>query len=143
MLSNDLQIKCTCPECSSEFHVSMAEPSVDNHLHEAQLKSEWLMISGKSYRLTWYDCPACGLRMFVQGDDWRTEKLLKKCIDVTTRMGDKSTHRFDNARKQSEYLAKLRNDLAQSRKRVEDEVTGKNIIDRHSGVSHEVAFYHA
>lgn len=142
MSSNDLQIKCKCPECNHEFHVSQDAVSEEMRLEMSQLKSEWMTINGKSYRLTWYDCPSCGLRIFVQGDDWRTEKILKKCIDVVTRMNDKSTHRFDNEKKQSGYLNKLRTDLAESRKRVESEVTGKQIVDRHSSTSHEVRFYH-
>lgn len=142
MPSNDLQIKCKCPECDHEFHVSQDVVNEEMRLEMSQLKSEWMTINGKSYRLTWYDCPSCGLRIFVQGDDWRTEKILNKCIDVVTRMNDKNTHRFDNEKKQSGYLNKLRTDLAESRKRVESEVTGKQIVDRHSGTSHEVRFYH-
>lgn len=139
---NGMQIKCRCPECGHVFHVSQDAVADEDRLNRSQLRSEWMSVNGKSYRLTWYDCPSCGLRIFVQGDDWRTEKLLNKCVDVVTRMNDKSTHRFDNERKQSGYLNRLRTDLAESRKRVENELTGKRIVDMHSGNAHEIRFYH-
>lgn len=142
MSSSNLSIKATCTECGHEFHVQMDEPSQEQKFLTSQLKSEWFTINGKPYRLTWYDCPSCGKRIFVQCDDWRTEKLLKKCIDVTSRMSNKSTHRWDNSKKQSGYLERLRNDLAESRKRAEAEVEGKQIVDRHAGTAHELVFYH-
>ena len=142
MTSNKLNVKGTCPECKHTFYVYNEVPSNENNLNESKLQSEWLTINGKSYRLTWYDCPSCGCRIFVQGDDWRTERLLRKCIETVAKMKDKRSHRFDNAKKQSEYLKKLRKDLAESRKRVENEVSGKSIIDRITGNKHLVVFRH-
>lgn len=142
MSSDFWKIQRQCPECEAKFTVQTDEPGIEERLNVSQLKSEWMSIKGKSYRLTWYDCPSCGLRIFVQGDDWRTENILKKIVDVIARMQDKSTHRFDNQKKQSEYLKKLRRDLAESRKRVENEVSGCDIVDRHNETSHKVVFYH-
>lgn len=142
MSSSDWNIKRSCPECGSDFRVRMDAPSIDERLFVSQLKDEWVSVNGKMYRLTWYDCPSCGLRIFVQADDKRTENLLRKCKDVITRMNDKSTHRWDNSKKQSEYLKKLRSDLAASRRRVENEITGRAIVDRHTGTAHRLVFYH-
>lgn len=142
MSSSDWKINRSCPECQAKFLVQNEAPSIDERLSVSQLMSEWMSINGKSYRLTWYDCPACGRRIFVQADDRRTENILKKIVDVMARMDDKSTHRWDNHKKQSEYMKKLRSDLAESRKRVEKLVSGSVIVDRHSGTSHEVVFTH-
>lgn len=127
-----------CKECSQRFFI--VDSCDVNSPFESELHSEWLSVDFKSVKLTWYECPACGARHYVQADDWRTERIEAKCKDVVTRMADKSTHRFDNRRKLSEYLAKLQNDLASSRKRVENEVNGKQIMDFHTMAQHLVVF---
>ena len=136
-----MELKCICPECKSEFH-TVAREVLEGEEGISGLESGWFNVNGKAYKLTWYDCPSCGLRIYVQCDDQKTEQKLKKCMGVIAAMNDKRTHRFDNHRKQSEHLAKLRADLAETRKRLEKAVSGAEIIDRHNGTSHVVRFYH-
>ena len=135
-----LRIRRQCTECNQSFVVFANEPA--NRLFEAELVSKWMPINGKMYKLTWYDCPSCGKRFFVQCDDKHTEFVLKKIEETMKALNDKSTHRFDNIKRQKQSINKKRKDLARSRKVIEDAISGYKFIDRESGNEYEIEFYH-
>lgn len=110
-----------CEDCKHKFEVFSNEEIV-------KYKKEF-DINGKSIFLTYYDCPSCGRRHFVQIDDnvslSKYNKVKKMFVEmaVAKRKGKKISE------KQQEKFKKARKNLSDYRMKLMKEYTGKSIID--------------
>lgn len=122
-----------CENCKKNFPIS-AEQAPNSITH----KKEYL-INGRSIFLTYYDCPDCGKRHFVQIDDAKSLQMLmmnrKEFVKLSKLKMDGKTIR----KKQSENFKKSRQNLAEYRTNLMKEFTGETIIDE-TGIEYVLRF---
>lgn len=125
-----LGLRVECEECKHQFSVSK-ENTIFNEMHE---------IENKRIYLTYYDCPECGKRYFVQIDDAKSLEKLKKCKRIMTslmvlRAKDKAI-----PKKQSEDFKKNRKHLAEIRNQLMKDYDEVLITDPQTGKGHILKF---
>ena len=126
--SNDevqfMNVKAICQRCKEAFNVSE-----ENLVYQKEF-----MYDGQSIFLTYFDCPKCGRRHFVQIDDQKSKELLERCkrdfvsLSIAKSKGHKAIKKnrkkkFDAERK---YLSEFRNKLAK-------EYSGRQVVDLETG----------
>lgn len=124
-----------CEDCKHRFSISAGQAA-----YQVTHKKKYV-VDGKEIFLTYYDCPKCGRRHFVQIDDANTLRQLR---EVSTQMGKltamkrkdkeipkKITDKFKKARK---HLANNRNKLMKiyTGVSVHDEATDSDFVLRFS-----------
>ena len=123
-----------CENCKQQFEIPYG---IENG--SIKHKQEYV-VKGQSIFVTYYDCPSCGRRHFVQIDDKKSLEMLKDvkrrfvALSVLTRKGKqipkKQSDKFSEARK---YLTLYRNSLMQ-------QYTGTVIKDQITGEQFQLTF---
>lgn len=118
-----MNVKAICQRCKEAFSVSE-----ENLVYQKEF-----MYDGQSIFLTYFDCPKCGRRHFVQIDDQKSKELLERCkrdfvsLSIAKRKGQfnkkNRKKKFDAERK---YLSEFRNKLAK-------EYSGRQVVDLETG----------
>ena len=119
-----MKVKAICQKCKSSFDISE-----ENLVYQKEYSYE-----GQSIFLTYFDCPKCGRRHFVQIDDQKSKELLERCkrdfvsLSIAKSKGHKAIKKnrkkkFDAERK---YLSELRNELVK-------EYSGRQVMDLETG----------
>lgn len=89
-----------CKSCGSKFMISE-----NNVTHEKTFKDK----DGQTIYITYFDCPNCQDRHYVQVDNNKTLKIKKKCLDMFASLAkikiakksvpSQQRNKFDNSRK--------------------------------------------
>ncbi len=118
-----MKVKAICQKCKSSFDISE-----ENLVYQKEYSYE-----GQSIFLTYFDCPKCSRRHFVQIDNQKSKELLERCKMDFTRLSIAKSNgqviknnrkkKFDAERK---YLSKFRNELAK-------EYSGRQVVDLETG----------
>ncbi len=118
-----MKVKTICQKCKSSFDISE-----ENLVYQKEYSYE-----GQSIFLTYFDCPKCNKRHFVQIDNQKSKELLERCKMDFTRLSiakskgqvikNNRKKKFDAERK---YLSKFRNELAK-------EYSGRQVVDLETG----------
>lgn len=119
-----MNVKAICQRCKEAFNVSE-----ENLVYQKEF-----MYDGQSIFLTYFDCPKCGRRHFVQIDDQKSKELLERCkrdfvsLSIAKSKGHKvikndRKKKFNSERK---YLSEFRNKLA-------NEYSGRQVVDLETG----------
>lgn len=117
-----------CEDCKERVHATNA----------VKHKKEFLS-NGQSIFLTYYDCPNCGKRHFVQIDD---KNSMQELVRVTTefyRLAAMRKKGKEIPKRQSEKFKKARQHLSDYRTNLMKEFTGKKAVDV-TGISYELRF---
>lgn len=120
-----------CENCKQKFQIG--EQNAVTHKRK-------LVVEGEVIYLTYYDCPSCGRRHFVQIDN---DKTLQQLNDVTSRFKSLSVKRIKDqqiSRKQSARFEKARKHLANSRIELMKKYTGKLVHDNETDSDFELRF---
>ena len=131
--SKGLTLLVECEACKKKFSIS-AEAAPNNLTNKKEFK-----VNGQSIFLTYYDCPHCGKRHFVQIDD---ASSLQELVRVTNEFRSLMVKRQKGksiSRKQSEQFKKSRQHLSDYRMSLMREFTGKTIYDE-TGANYELRF---
>lgn len=118
-----LNILFQCEDCKERFSVSQ-EQGPNSLTHKKEFKS-----NGQSIFLTYYDCPSCGRRHFVQIDD---ESSLQELVRVTNEFYKLAAMRKRGkkiSKRQSENFKKSRQHLAEYRMKLMEGYTDKSAVD--------------
>lgn len=118
-----MKVKAICQKCKSSFDISE-----ENLVYQKEYSYE-----GQSIFLTYFDCPKCNRRHFVQIDNQKSKELLERCKMDFTRLSiakskgqvikNNRKKKFDAERK---YLSKFRNELVK-------EYSGRQVVDLETG----------
>lgn len=118
-----MKVKAICQKCKSSFDISE-----ENLVYQKEYSYE-----GQSIFLTYFDCPKCNRRHFVQIDNQKSKELLERCkmdfarLSIAKSKGqvikNNRKKKFDAERK---YLSKFRNELAK-------EFSGRQVVDLETG----------
>lgn len=119
-----MNVKAICQRCKESFNVSG-----ENLVYQKEF-----MYDGQSIFLTYFDCPKCGRRHFVQIDDQKSKELLERCkrdfvsLSIAKSKGHKviKNNRQKKFNAERKYLSELRNELAK-------EYSGRQVMDLETG----------
>lgn len=131
--SNSLNLMVECEDCKKKFSVS-SNAAPNSITHKKEFK-----INGQSIFLTYYDCPYCGRRHFVQIDDSNSMQELARVTTEFVKLNTAMKKGKRISKKQSEKFKNSRQHLADYRKNLMKEYTGKFIIDA-TGVPYTLRF---
>lgn len=109
-----------CENCKHRFDIS-TDGTVT---HKKEFK-----INDKSIFLTYYDCPSCGRRHYVQIDDSTSISKMKKVNEMFIKMSVAKRKGKAIPEKQQEKFKKARQHLSDYRIELMKEFTDKSIID--------------
>lgn len=118
--------ECQC--CKQKFELS------DKVNHKIEFN-----VDGKSIFLTYYDCPSCGRRHFVQIDDEKSLQDLEIIRREFIKLSIMKKRGKEIPRKQSERFKKSRKNLSEYRMNLMKYFTGKIIIDE-DGIEYPLRF---
>lgn len=122
MESKNISLPTKCKKCNKEFKVSN-----DNTIHKKEFNVE-----SKSIYLTYYVCPNCGEKYFVQIDDDVSLAKLKIVSKLFVKLSVKKHEGKSISKKQSANFKKIRKDLSDYRNKLVKEYEGKAAIDKES-----------
>lgn len=105
-----------------------------------QYQKEFKDESGQSIYLTYYDCPSCGRRHWVQIDDSRSMLMLKEHQKQFVRLSKQKTYGKTIPRKQSAKFVKNQKDLSNYRIKLMKEFTGKTVTNQETGEQYILEF---
>lgn len=110
-----------CEDCKERFPITQDEaPNSLNHKKE-------FTVNGKSIFLTYYDCPSCGRRHFVQIDDATSLYELSEVRKMFIKLSIMMREGKEIPRKQSAKFKKARQHLSDYRMKLMKEYTDKLI----------------
>ncbi len=122
-----------CEDCKNKFPVTRDQaPNSLTH------KKEFIS-NGQSIFLTYYDCPHCGKRHFVQIDDTSSLQELVRLTNEFKSLMVKRQKGKTISKKQSDKFKKSRQHLSDYRMNLMKEFTGKLAIDA-TGVEYTLRF---
>ncbi len=127
-----VKLKTKCEDCNKEFTVTATG--------DVKVQRKEFEINGENVMLTYYDCPNCGKRHFVQVDD---DKSLSR-FRIISKMFRKLTKARTNydviSKKKSAEFNEARQYLAVYRKKLQDKCTGKLIHDNETDKNYVLKF---
>lgn len=111
-----------CEECGTKFHL--------NNTDGVKLKYgvPYKTRDGRSIFVTYYDCPKCDRRHYVQIDDTRSNQMKKETSTMFRRLSKKCLNFKDIPKSQNEKFKKLNSRLEDYRFELKKEFDGKVII---------------
>ena len=130
---NKLNLMFECEDCKQKFLVTQ-DQAPNSLTHKKEYKS-----NGQSIFLTYYDCPNCGRRHFVQIDDGSSLQELVRVTNEFKSLAIKRQKGKTISKKQSDKFKKSRQHLSDYRINLMKEFTGKIAVDE-TGVEYTLRF---
>ena len=130
---NKLNLMFECEDCKQKFPVTQ-DQAPNSLTHKKEYKS-----NGQSIFLTYYDCPNCGRRHFVQIDDISSLQELVRVTNEFKSLAVKRQKGKTISKKQSDKFKKSRQHLSDYRINLMKEFTGKIAVDE-TGVEYILRF---
>lgn len=123
-----------CEDCKTKFRISSGE-AVNAVTHKKEFN-----VNGQSIFLTYYDCPSCGRRHYVQIDDATSLNKLKEVSRQFVKLAAAKKKGKEIPQKQSAKFKKARQYLSDYRINLMKEYTGKLIHDNETDSDFELRF---
>lgn len=133
MEDNKMKLMVECEECKQKFTIG-SEQAPNSLTNKKEFK-----VNGQSIFLTYYDCPFCSNRHFVQIDDANSLSILRDVTKQFARLANKRRQNKEIPEKQSTKFKKSRQHLSNYRLELMKEYTGKVIQDE-LGVEYTLRF---
>lgn len=121
-----------CEECHTRFYLG-------TNAVDIKYKVPFKTKDGRSIFITYYDCPKCDRRHYVQVDDVRSNQMNKETSIMFKRLSKKRLNFKDIPKKQNEKFKKLNKSLEDYRFNLKKELNDKIILDE-NGKDVEVHF---
>lgn len=123
-----------CEDCKTKFRISAGE-AVNAVTHKKEFN-----VNGQSIFLTYYDCPSCGRRHYVQIDDKTSLNKMREVSQQFVKLSIAKKRGKDIPQKQSAKFKKARQNLSDYRMNLMKEYTGKLIHDNETDSDFELRF---
>ena len=127
---NQMSFMAECENCKHRFKISSVNVS-----HKKEFT-----VNGKSIFLTYYDCPSCGRRHFVQIDDMTSLNKLEEVRRMFIKLSIMKHKGKEISEKQSAKFKKARQHLSDYRMKLMEEYTGKLIRNNETESDFELRF---
>lgn len=118
-----MSLMVECEGCKQKFEITSGEAA-----HSVTHKKEF-NVNGQSIFLTYYDCPKCGRRHYVQIDDATSLNKLKEVSRQFVKLAVLKKRGKEIPQKQSAKFKKARQNLSDYRMNLMKEYTGKLLHD--------------
>lgn len=112
-----------CEDCKTKFRISTGEAA------NAVTHKKEFNVNGRSIFLTYYDCPSCGRRHYVQIDDKTSLNKLREVSQQFVKLSVARRKGKEIPQKQSAKFKKARQHLSDYRMNLMKQYTGKLIHD--------------
>ena len=112
-----------CEDCKEKFRIASGT-AVNAVTHKKKFN-----VNGQSVFLTYYDCPKCGRRHFVQIDSYYTLDILKNVTKQFAKLSATKRQGKHITQKQSDKFKRARQHLAESRTNLMKKYTGVSVHD--------------
>lgn len=132
MGKKDLSLIVECEECHEKFSIT-SETSGVTYKREFR-------VDGQSIYLTYYDCPKCGKRHFVQIDDEKSLELLKINEGQFVHNAALKARGQKLRKKKIDRYKDTQKHLANYRRELMKKFTGKELYDEERNSSFELRF---
>lgn len=110
---NSIELTFECEKCKKHFRVSKHDGA------ESTLqRKEFLNKKGESIFLTFFDCPFCKNRIYVQIDDTKSMNMLKELTRLFIKLSVKNKKGKEIPKSQSDKLKKMQKDLSNYRNKL-------------------------
>ena len=129
-----LSALAVCESCHHEFEISSGETG-SKVTHKREYKVE-----DKSIFVSYYDCPNCGRRHYVQIDDAKSLEKLKQVKRTFIKLSIARRKDKEIPQNQLAKFKKARQDLSDYRMTLMREFTGKFAYDSEAGEVVELRF---
>lgn len=123
-----------CEDCHEKFRVASGE-AVQAVTHKREF-----VVDGQSIFLTYYDCPKCGRRHYVQIDDATSLNKLKEVSRQFVKLAVSKKKGKEIPQKQSAKFKKARQNLSDYRMGLMKAFTGKLLHDNETDSDFELRF---
>lgn len=110
-----------CEECGIKFYLG-------KNAVEVKYGVPFTTKDGRSIFVTYYDCPKCDRRHYVQIDDTRSNQMKKEASIMFRKLSKKRLNYKDIPKNQNEKFKKLNNKLEDYRFELKKEFNGQIII---------------
>lgn len=120
-----------CENCKCKFEINSTNDLV---------KREEYLVEGEKIYLTYYDCPKCSRRHYVQIDTQSTLNELRKIEQQLGKLVYAKKQKGKISQNQAAKFKKSRKHLAKSRNELMERYAGKTIYDSETGKSFELIF---
>lgn len=112
-----------CEDCKRKFEI-ISDETKSNITHKKEYK-----VNGQSIFLTYYDCPSCGRRHYVQIDDAISLNKLNETKKQFIKLSIAKQKGKEISQKQSARFKKTRQNLSDYRTKLMKDYTGESIHD--------------
>lgn len=123
-----------CEDCKEKFRITSGN-AVNAVTHKKEFN-----VNGQSIFLTYYDCPKCGRRHYVQIDDATSLNKLKEVSRQFVKLAVLKKKDKEIPQKQSAKFKKARQNLSDYRMNLMKEYTGKLLHDNETDSDFELRF---
>lgn len=121
-----------CEDCGAKFQVGADGAEMK---YGVPFKTK----GGRSIFVTYYDCPKCDRRHYVQVDDAHSNQMKKEVSTLFVKLSKKRLDFREIPKKQNEKFKKLNKKLDNYRFRLKKELNGESLVAK-DGSSVEVHF---
>lgn len=134
MENNKMQLMVECEVCNQKFAIG-SEQAPNSLTNKKEIK-----INRQSIFLTYYDCPFCSKRHFVQIDDANSLSILRDVTKQLAKLTNKRKKGEEIPEKQSIKFKKTRENLSNYRMKLMKKYTDESYIDQETGVKYILRF---
>ena len=120
-----------CEDCKAKFE--LGDTSLVKHKEEFK-------VEGKSIFLTYYDCPKCGRRHFVQIDNYISLSKLNDVKNQFVRLAIAKKKGKEISQKQSARFKNARKDLSDYRMKLMKQYSNKFVYNNETHTTFELRF---
>lgn len=124
-----MEVVDKCKKCGEPIQVNKA------------LKNKNFLKDGKSIRLTYFDCPKCGERHFVQIDDETSLAMFDSARKTFVNLMCRKQNGKKISKKENSKFAEARANLGIYRANLMKEYTGKTVYDDEKHVEYVLRFF--
>lgn len=110
-----------CESCSNKFYLGNDGVKIN---YDVPFKT----IDGRSIFITYYDCPECGRRHYVQVDNVRTNQIKKEAFIMFRKLSKKRLSDKDIPVQQNEKFKKLNKKLEDYRFNLKKEFNNQMVV---------------
>ena len=116
--------KVQCRKCGSVFTISPTNITFDKRFED---------VSGRSILVTYFDCPDCQERHYVQIDDTHSREIKKKVTKMFAKLSVLKNKNISIPRQQQNKFNGLRQALIMSRQKLMKQYDGSIVTDTETG----------
>lgn len=116
-----MSLMVECEDCKEKFEITSGD-AAKSVTHKKKFE-----VNGQSIFLTYYDCPSCGRRHYVQIDNSTSLVKLREVTSMFTKMSIAKKNGKQVSEKQLAKFKKTRQNLSDYRTKLMKEYTGKSI----------------